>query len=133
MKGKKGIILGKFNIRVDKLLKNVIVLLFVFFMVFVYRNDKSDASVLAGETIEFLKTVCQRYDRYEIGRKASALNTVYEKSRWLAGYTSTDNLQSSFFLKRFAAERGLSGVIVTDEMLKPAAQADPEAVSMQSA
>ena len=103
------------------LLAGMVVVLAVF-LAFVYRSDCAEISNVADETLAFMRTVCQRYDDYATGRRISLLKDVFDKTNSLARMTSTDDLCSTDYLRRFAETQGLSGVLVTDASLQPVAQ-----------
>ena len=112
------------GVTVNLMLLAGIVFLLAVFLVFVHRNDLHEISNLADETISFMESVCQRYDNYAAGNRASELKNAFDKADVLAEFTDTQNLEDPDFLLRFAQAQSLSGVLVTDGDLHLAAQAD---------
>ena len=100
------------------------VLLLAAFLTVVYRNDLKEISALADETLEFMKSVCQRYDSYAAGNLADRQKVVYDKTKVLAKFADIDWLHSPDQLLRYAKEEQLSGVLVTNPELEAVAQAD---------
>lgn len=91
---------------------------------FVYETDRKDIVSLADETIDFMESVCQRYDSYAKGRYASTLKDLFDKAQGLKEFTITKRLESDDFLLKFAKSQGLTGILVTDGNLEVAGQAD---------
>lgn len=109
--------------RTNAVLFFCILLLFVFFLIYVYRTDRKEAANLADETIAFLETVCQRYDRYAQGESAAALETILNKAQALREFMEDDQPEKTF-LEQFVKTQELTGVLVTDEKLNVAGQTD---------
>ena len=112
------------GVTVNLMLLAGIVFLLAVFLVFVHRNDLHEISNLADETISFMESVCQRYDNYAAGNRASELKNAFDKADVLAEFTDTQNLEDPDFLLRFAQAQSLNGVLVTDGDLHLAAQTD---------
>lgn len=106
------------------LLFGCMVALLAFFLMFVYETDRKDVANLADETIHFLESVCQRYDSYMEGQHAVILKDIFDKAEGLRQFTVTERLESNDFLLKFAKNQDLSGVLITDENLRPAGEAD---------
>ena len=99
-------------------------LLLGIFLVVTYHNDRNDLSALADETLEFMKSVCQRYDSYAAGKLADSQKVVYDKTEVLAEFADTDWLHNPEQLLKYVQEQQLSGVLVTNDSLEAVAQAD---------
>lgn len=106
------------------LLFGCMIALLAFFLVFVYETDRKEVSNLADETIDFIESVCQRYDSYTEGQHAVVLKDIFDKAEGLRQFTVTERLESNDFLLKFAKSQDLSGVLITDGKLNPAGEAD---------
>lgn len=101
-----------------------IIVLLCFFLVTVIQADQRDTSDLADETIDFLKTLCQRYDNYADGQDAAELNIVLNKTLSLAEFAPGYLLSTQSYVSGYVSEMGLTGVLITDDALNPVTQAD---------
>ena len=101
-----------------------IIVLLCFFLVTVIQADQRDTSDLADETIDFLKTLCQRYDNYADGQDAAELNIVLNKTLALAEFAPGYLLSTQSYVSGYVSEMGLTGVLITDDELNPVTQAD---------
>ena len=99
-------------------------LLLVGFLVFAYHADQDAISAVADETLSFMRAVCQRYDNYAAGTRTSELKASFDKANGLADLAKAADLTDPAYLQRFAKTQHLTGVLVTDGALNPAAQAD---------
>lgn len=106
------------------LLFGCMIALLAFFLVFVYETDRKDVGNLADETIDFIESVCQRYDSYTEGQHAVILKDIFDKAEGLRQFTVTDRLENNDFLLKFAKSQDLSGILITDGNLNPAGEAD---------
>ena len=100
--------------------------LFFAFLFVTVKNDKKSISSLADETLDFLESVCKRYDGYTVGNSAEMLKEVYDKANSLTGYTSASSITDEEFLLDYVDKMDLSGVLVLDEKAHLAARADKE-------
>ena len=98
-------------------------MLLLLFLGFVFRSDQKEIGSLADETIDFLTSVCQRYDDYAAGQDASDLNSVLNKTLGIAEFASPELLADSDRLSQYVSAIGLTGLLVTDETFTPVAQA----------
>ena len=98
--------------------------LLAFFLMFVYEADRKDIISIADETIDFMESVCQRYDSYAKGQSAIILKNIFDKADSLREFASTKNLEDDNFLLKFAQNQELAGILITDKNLKTAGQAD---------
>ena len=112
------------GVTVNLMLLAGIIFLLAVFLVFVHKNDLHEISNLADETISFMESVCQRYDNYAAGNRATELKNAFDKTAGLAEFTPTENLEDPDFLLHFVQTQSLSGVLVTNGDLHLAAQAD---------
>ena len=115
---------GTYILHVDRTLLVCIVLVLCAFLLVITRNDKKEISNLADETLDFIESVCQRYDGYTAGTKATALKEVYDKTAGLTQFASEKTLEDESFLYDFAQRMELSGILVTDGNAKLVAQVD---------
>ena len=117
---------GRRRLHIDRTFLVCIVLVLCAFLLVMYRNDKKEISNLADETLDFLESVCQRYDGYTAGGKATALKEVYDKTFGLTQYVSDETLEDEAFLRDFAQHMELSGILVTDANNDLVAQVDED-------
>ena len=110
----------------DRFLLIGVTIFFCFFLLVVYRADRRDIEKLADETIDFLETVCQRYDGYAEGQKAARLKDVQDKAVGLSKLVLSERIENADYLMEFAKVQELTGVLVTDGQLRLVAQADVE-------
>ena len=108
---------------------NVLLLFFMavllaFFLMFVYETDRKDIANIADETINFMESVCQRYDGYAKGQYASTLKNIFDKAEGLRELTTEKSLENDAFLLKFAKAQSLTGILITDGNLKAVGQAD---------
>ncbi len=108
---------------------NVLLLFFMavllaFFLIFVYETDRKDIANIADETINFMESMCQRYDSYAKGQYASTLKNIFDKAEGLQELTTEKSLENDTFLLKFAKAQSLTGILVTDGDLKAVGQAD---------
>ena len=122
MRGKKKT--GHVHVAANRALFAGMILLLAVFLTVMYHYDLKDISALADETLEFMKSVCQRYDSYAAGNLADSQKVVYDKTKVLAEFADTDWLYSPEQLLKYAEEEQLSGVLVTNPELVVVAQAD---------
>lgn len=108
----------------NTILFSCMIILLVFFLLFVHETDRKDVSNLADETIDFLESVCQRYDGYAEGQHAVILKDIFDKAEGLRQFTATKRLESDDFLLKFAKSQDLTGILITDENMNPAGEAD---------
>lgn len=120
-KSEKGSFLHRYA---TPLLLLLVVVFLGVFLAFVRHSDTVEIGSIADETLDFMRSVCIRYDNYAVGRRASGLKDLYDKTNGLAKLNDTDELLSTDYLRRFAATQAVTGVIVTDAELQPAAQLD---------
>ena len=100
--------------------------LLVVFLGFVVQADQKEISSLADDTIDFLISVCQRYDDYAAGQDAADLNSVLNKTQGIARFASAELLADPEKLSQYISTIGLTGLLVTDADFVPAAQASVE-------
>ena len=100
--------------------------LLVVFLGFVVQADQKEISSLADDTIDFLISVCQRYDDYASGQDAADLNSVLNKTQGIARFASAELLADPEKLSQYISTIGLTGLLVTDADFVPAAQASVE-------
>lgn len=110
--------------QIDKVFLLFLILLVALFLVIVHKGDRKDIAGLADETIDFLESVCQRYDNYAEGQKSATLKDIFDKAQGLAEFASAEKLEDSEFLLKFAKNQELSGILVVDERLNLVAKAD---------
>ncbi len=110
--------------QIDKVFLIGLIFLVFLFLAVVHKGDRKDIINLADETLEFLESVCQRYDNYAEGQKSAALKEILDKAEGLAEFVSSKNLENSEFLFQFAENQELSGILVLDENLALSAEAD---------
>lgn len=98
--------------------------LLIFFTVWLsYKKRKDAVRTNAEETIEQMKSICQRYDDYKVGITTTELQLLINEINILQNYVQ-DYVQDyakdlDEALTLFAQEQYLSGIIVTDEHLNP--------------
>lgn len=124
MKNKKENAGGRLLLRPNILLLLCMAVLLLFFLIFMYETDRRDIASLADETLEFMASVCQRYDGYAKGHYAAELKDIFDKAEGLREFTITERLESDNFLLKFAKGQGLTGILVTDGNLKAVGKAD---------
>ena len=90
------------------------VLLFLVFLGFVGKADQKEVNSLAGETISFLETVCQRYDSYAYGQTADVLKDIFDKAEGVREFATTEELSDEDYLLRFSKTHRITGILVTD-------------------
>ena len=100
------------------------VLLFLVFLGFVGKADQKEVNSLAGETISFLETVCQRYDSYAYGQTADVLKDIFDKAEGVREFATTEELSDEDYLLRFSKTHRITGILVTDGEANPTAWAD---------
>ena len=93
MRGKKKT--GHVHAAANRALLAGMILLLAVFLTVMYHYDLKDISALADETLEFMKSVCQRYDSYAAGNLADSQKVVYDKTKVLAEFADTDWLYRS--------------------------------------
>ena len=103
-----------------------VIVLLAFFLVAVVQNDQRDISNLADETIDFLETLCQRYDDYDAGQAAADLNIVLNKTRGLTEFAPDYLLSSQSYVSQYISELELTGLLITDSSFTPVAQASTD-------
>ena len=100
------------------------ILLFLIFLIFVGKADQREVNSLAGETISFLETVCQRYDSYAYGQTADVLKDIFDKAEGVREFATTEELSDEDYLLRFSKTHRITGILVTDGDANPTAWAD---------
>lgn len=112
--------------QIDKVFLIGLIFLVILFLVVVHKGDRKDIAGLADETLGFLESVCQRYDNYAEGQKSATLKDIYDKTRGLLGFASTEMLENKKFLMEFIKNQELSGVLVLDKELNLVSEADSD-------
>lgn len=112
------------DFKIDKVFLVGSIFLVILFLIFVHKGDRKDIANLADETIDFLESVCQRYDNYAQGQKSTTLKDILDKTEGLAEFAASKNLETDEFLLKFAKNQELSGILVLDEKLNAVAKAD---------
>lgn len=112
------------NFKIDKVFLVGSIFLVILFLIFVHKGDRKDIANLADETIDFLESVCQRYDNYAQGQKSTTLKDILDKTEGLAEFAASKDLETDEFLLKFAKNQELSGILVLDEKLNAVAKAD---------
>lgn len=124
MKNKKEHDSSTLLLKPNVLLLFLMAILLAFFLMFVYETDRRDIANVADETINFMESMCQRYDTYSKGQYASTLKAIFDKAEGLRELTTEKSLENDTFLLKFAKAQSLTGILVTDGNLKSAGQAD---------
>ncbi len=124
MKNKKEHDSSALLLKPNVLLLFLMAILLAFFLMFVYETDRRDIANVADETINFMESMCQRYDTYSKGQYASTLKAIFDKAEGLRELTTEKSLENDTFLLKFAKAQSLTGILVTDGNLKSAGQAD---------
>lgn len=124
MKNKKEHDSSALLLKPNVLLLFLMAILLVFFLMFVYETDRKDIANVADETINFMESMCLRYDTYSKGQYASTLKGIFDKAEGLRELTTEKSLENDTFLLKFAKAQSLTGILVTDGNLKSAGQAD---------
>lgn len=124
MKNKKEHDSSTLLLKPNVLLLFLMAILLVFFLMFVYETDRKDIANVADETINFMESMCLRYDTYSKGQYASTLKGIFDKAEGLRELTTEKSLENDTFLLKFAKAQSLTGILVTDGNLKSAGQAD---------
>ena len=86
-----------------------------------YKNDLKTTVSLASETISFLKSSCQRYDNVSLDSAAESMHDVLSDAVTLKNHIDTATLETTEFLSQYAAEHDLTGILILDRDLAPAA------------
>lgn len=124
MKNKKEHDSSTLLLKPNVLLLFLMAVLLAFFLMFVYETDRKDIANVADETINFMESMCQRYDSYSKGQYASTLKGIFDKAEGLRELTTEKSLENDTFLLKFAKAQSLTGILVTDTNLKAVGQAD---------
>lgn len=124
MKNKKEHDSSTLLLKPNVLLLFLMAILLAFFLMFVYETDRKDIANVADETINFMESMCLRYDTYSKGQYASTLKGIFDKAEGLRELTTEKSLENDTFLLKFAKAQSLTGILVTDGNLKSAGQAD---------
>lgn len=124
MKNKKEQDSGTLLLKPNVLLLFFMAVLLAFFLMFVYGEDRKEIASIADETINFMESMCQRYDGYARGQYASTLKGIFDKAEGLRELTTEKSLENDAFLLKFAKAQSLTGILVTDGNLKAVGQAD---------
>ncbi len=99
----------------------VILLLLGFFIGY---QDKQEAYHDAEETVDFLKTECQKYDNYAAGISARARQDMLDKATEIKDFFPPASLEDSSVLSTVIRNEHMGGILVLDDQLQPLAQAD---------
>lgn len=111
---------------VDPLLFIGMIVVLGAFLTFFRHNDLKEVSRLADETLDFMRTVCRRYDNYALGDRITSLNDIFNKTNGLANLAETTDLESIDYLQTVVKSQNLTGVVITDADLAPVAQSNAE-------
>lgn len=101
-----------------------VIMVFFVFLFGVSKNDKNDISFLADETLDFLETICMRYDGYAMGHKATSFKEISDKAKGLTEWVDDQAITDPNALLEYIQKMDLCGIIVTDENAALAAQVD---------
>lgn len=86
-------------------------------------KDYRSAEGVVNETVDFVKSVCRRYDNYVLGKKTEQLIDVLNKAKMAGSYFSEEKLTDNDILGKFIMWQEISGIIVFDEKLSPVSYA----------
>ncbi len=88
------------------------------------QAEKRSMEVNAGETLDFLQSVCQKYDDYQLGNTTRDLQSTIGKVRVIRDYAQYKEITSDAYLLTHARNQNLTGVFVLDKEKKIVAHAD---------
>ena len=97
---------------------------FIVIGVYVQRQDLNETYVLAQETATLLETECEKYDNYDQGITARALQDLLDDAKGLRDFVDPENAMDADFLNTFIHTEHVGGIIITDASLNLQQQAN---------
>lgn len=88
------------------------------------QAEKRSMEVNAGETLDFLQTICQKYDDYQLGNTTRDLQSTIGKVRVIRDYGQYKEITNDAYLLTYARNQNLTGVFVLDKEKEVIAHAD---------
>ena len=79
------------------------------------QAEKRSMEVNAGETLDFLQTICQKYDDYQLGNTTRDLQSTIGKVRVIRDYGQYKEITNDAYLLTYARNQNLTGVFVLDK------------------
>lgn len=98
----------------------LLTLIFIFSTIFCNIN----AEKVINETLNIVYNKCTKYDNYNIHSKISNSFNLYSKTSVLEKYIDEEKLEDNAFLKNYAQNEDISGIIVLDSNLIPITSSD---------
>ena len=80
----------------------------------VTRVERNQVKGKAEGTLQFLQSICMKYDDYQLGNLTRDLQTITNKSVVLRSYAGEDKK----VLKRYKSDQNLTGICILDRSLK---------------
>ncbi len=93
--------------------------------------ERRSMEVNAGETLDFLQSVCQRYDDYQLGNTTRDLQSTIGKVRVIRDYGQYKEITSDSYLLSHARNQNLTGIFVLNKEKEVVAHADRRGNSAQ--
>lgn len=90
----------------------------------VTRAERRSMEMNAGETLDFLQSVCQRYDDYQLGNTTRDLQSTIGKGRVIRDYGQYKEITSDAYLLSHARNQNLTGIFVLNKEKEIVAHAD---------
>ena len=90
----------------------------------VTRAERRSMEMNAGETLDFLQSVCQRYDDYQLGNTTRDLQSTIGKVRVIRDYGQYKEITSDAYLLSHARNQNLTGIFVLNKEKEIVAHAD---------
>lgn len=107
----------------------VLVLLFAV----VTQHDLSKMHAAADETLDFIRSCCEKYNNYRLGAQAAELESVLDKSRAFSRYLTAHGATDADTMQTYLKEQELDGVLVLDSTLVPTVNASQSGADSYSA
>ena len=89
-----------------------------------HHRDLQKTYAQAQKTVSFLETECEKFDNYNQGNSARALQDLLDSANGLKTFVPVQKIQDGDFLKEYIHAEHVSGVLVLDASFSKIAQAD---------
>ena len=88
------------------------------------QAERKSMEMNAGQTLDFLQSVCQKYDDYQLGNTTRDLQSTIGKVRVIRDYGQYKEITSDAYLLTHARNQNLTGIFVLNKEKEIIAHAD---------
>lgn len=102
----------------------VSLIVFAVLVFWTQHRDLQETFSQAQETVSFLEAECEKFDNYNQGNSARAMQDILDSAIGLKTFVPAQKIQDCDFLKEYIHAEHVSGVLVLDASFSRIAQAD---------